>query len=307
LNAPLPAGAVLLDTVRFSTLGFGGPNTLVIEANTVDTTTGVFHQQEQYRFNNIAQLRFMVDQDKENPLLDVTFDGIHILDGDVVSARPEIQVLLKDENQVLLMDSPTDTIHFKVFMAGPNMPLDRIYFRDAAGMENLQFIPANGPSNEARILYRPNFTADGKYTLTIQATDKSNNQSGDHDYKVNFEVVNRPTITEVLNYPNPFTTSTRFVFTVTGREPPTYMKIQIMTITGRVVREVKMHELGPIRVGRNISEFAWDGTDEFGDRLARGVYLYRVIAQLHGQDIEYRSTGASEYFTKGFGKMYLLR
>ena len=97
------------------------------------------------------------------------------------------------------------------------------------------------------------------------------------------------------------------MFTVTGQEPPTYMKIQIMTVTGRVVREVKMHEIGPIRVGRNISEFAWDGTDEFGDRLARGVYLYRVIAQLHGQDIEYRSTGAAEYFTKGFGKMYLLR
>lgn len=307
LNGPLPAGGVLLDTVRFSTLGFGGPNTLVIEANTVDTTTGMFHQQEQYRFNNIAQLRFMVDQDNENPLLDVTFDGIHILDGDIVSARPEVQILLKDENQVLLMDSPTDTIHFKVFLAGPNLPLERIHFRDASGIENLQFIPANGPSNEARILYRPNFATDGKYSLTVQATDKSNNQSGDHDYKVNFEVVNRPTITEVLNYPNPFTTSTRFVFTVTGREPPTYMKIQIMTITGRVVREVKMHELGPIRVGRNISEFAWDGTDEFGDRLARGVYLYRVIAQLNGEDIEYRSTGASEYFTKGFGKMYLLR
>lgn len=307
LNAPLPAGAVLLDTVRFATLGYGGPNTLVIEANTVDSTTGVFHQQEQYRFNNIAQLRFMVDQDKENPLLDVTFDGIHILDGDVVSARPEVQILLKDENQVLLMDSPTDTIHFKVFLSGPNQPLERIFFRDAMGIEVLQFMPANGPSNEARIFYRPNFVNDGKYTLTVQATDKSNNQSGDHDHKISFEVVNRPTITEVLNYPNPFTTSTRFVFTVTGREPPTYMKIQIMTITGRVVREVKMHELGNIRVGRNISEFAWDGTDEFGDRLARGVYLYRVIAQLHGQDIEYRSTGASEYFNKGFGKMYLLR
>lgn len=307
LNAPLPAGGVLLDTVRFSTLGFGGPNTLVIEANTVDTLTDQFHQQEQHRFNNIAQLRFLVEQDLENPLLDVTFDGMHILDGDVVSARPEIQVLLKDENQVLIMDSPTDTIHFKVFLSRPGTALERVYFRDGTGMELLQFIPANGPSNEARILYRPTFTSDGRYTLTVQASDKSNNQSGDHDYKVNFEVLNKPTITEVLNYPNPFTTNTRFVFTVTGQEPPTYMKIQIMTVTGRVVREVKMHEIGPIRVGRNISEFAWDGTDEFGDRLARGVYLYRVIAQLHGQDIEYRSTDAAEYFTKGFGKMYLLR
>ena len=148
---------------------------------------------------------------------------------------------------------------------------------------------------------------DGTYTLIVQARDISANISGDHDYKVSFEVINRPTITEVLNYPNPFTTSTRFVFTVTGKEPPSYMKIQIMTVTGRVVREVPMHELGPIRVGRNITEFAWDGTDEFGDRLARGVYLYRVYAKLHGEDIEIRSTGASGYFKEGYGKMYLLQ
>jgi flagellar hook assembly protein FlgD len=73
------------------------------------------------------------------------------------------------------------------------------------------------------------------------------------------------------------------------------------------VREIGIAELGPLRVGRNITEFAWDGTDQFGDRLARGVYLYRVIAQLNGEDIELRETGASSYFTKGFGKMYLLR
>ena len=120
-------------------------------------------------------------------------------------------------------------------------------------------------------------------------------------------MINRPTITEVLNYPNPFTTSTRFVFTVTGSEAPSYLKVQIMTITGRVVREVSTAELGFVHVGRNITEFAWDGTDEFGDRLARGVYLYRVIAQLNGSELELRETGASSYFHKGFGKMYLLR
>jgi hypothetical protein len=305
--APLAAGMAQTDTIGFNTLGFGGANTLVVEANPVDTLTGVYDQLEQYHFNNIAQWRFDVAVDRENPLLDVTFDGMHILDGDIVSARPEIEISLNDENTVLLLDSPADTAQFKVFLQRPGSPLERIYFRDNMGNENLQFIPANGPQNEARIHYRPTFTADGKYTLTVQAADLSNNASGDADYKVAFEVINRTTITEVLNYPNPFTTSTRFVFTLTGSEVPTYMKVQIMTITGKVVREVKMHELGPLRVGRNLTDFAWDGTDEFGDRLARGVYLYRVIAQLNGEDIEYRATNAASYFTKGFGKMYLLR
>ena len=305
-NPPLPVGGVLRDTIRFSTQQFPGPNSILIEANPVDTLTQVYDQPEQFHFNNIAQLRFLTLQDLENPILDVTFDGIHILDGDIVSARPEIQVTLDDENRTLLLNEPSDTVYFKVFLTDPSGTMKRIYFREN-GVEVLQFVPATGPSNVSKVFYRPDLVRDGKYRLTVRATDKSHNNSGDRDNSVNFEVINRPTITEVLNYPNPFTTSTRFVFTLTGREVPTAMRIQIMTISGRVVREVPMSELGPLHVGRNITDFAWNGTDQFGDRLARGIYLYRVMAQLHGQDIEYRDGGAGSYFTKGIGKMYLLR
>ncbi|MDQ3100370.1 MAG: hypothetical protein M3R08_03210, partial [Bacteroidota bacterium] len=260
-----------------------------------------------YHFNNIAHIRFNVEVDITNPLLDVTFDGMHILDGDIVSSRPEIVITLDDENTVLLLNSPADTANFKVFIVEPSIAERRLYFTDGTGAENMQFVPASGEDNEAKIIYRPTFATDGKYQISVEATDQSNNQSGDNRYRVNFEVINRPTITEILNYPNPFTTSTRFAFTVTGHQVPTYMKIQILTVTGRVVREIDMQELGAIRIGRNMTEYAWDGTDQFGDRLARGVYLYRVIAKLNGEDIEYRQTSASQYFNKGFGKMYLLK
>ena len=306
-NAPLPAGGWVLDTVSFSTLGLGGWNTLMIEANPLDSATNLYHQREQYHFNNIAFWRFEVEQDVENPNLDITFDGRHILDGDIVSARPQVRITLDDENLVRLLESPADTAQFKVFLSRPDGAQEQLRFRDGAGNEVMRFTPANGPDNIALIDFAPHFPLDGRYQLTVFASDLSGNQSGDEDYKVGFEVINKPTITEVLNYPNPFTTSTRFVFTVTGQQPPTQMKVQIMTVTGKVVREVSMAEMGPIYVGRNVSEFAWDGTDQFGDRLARGVYLYRVMARLNGADIEVRETQASPYFTKGFGKMYLLR
>ena len=122
-----------------------------------------------------------------------------------------------------------------------------------------------------------------------------------------FEVIHESTITHMMNYPNPFSTSTRFVFTLTGSEVPDEIIIQIMTVTGRVVREITEDELGMIRIGRNISEYAWNGTDEFGDPLANGVYLYRVKAQINGEDIKHRDSGADEYFRKEFGKMYLMR
>ncbi|MFK7796223.1 MAG: hypothetical protein AB8E82_02140, partial [Aureispira sp.] len=66
-------------------------------------------------------------------------------------------------------------------------------------------------------------------------------------------------------------------------------------------------ELGPLRIGINRTEYAWDGRDEYGDQLANGVYLYRVITKRNGQDYEMRSTRNDYMFRQGFGKMYLMR
>jgi hypothetical protein len=78
-------------------------------------------------------------------------------------------------------------------------------------------------------------------------------------------------------------------------------------VTGRVVREILQDELGPLRIGNNISEYAWDGKDEFGDQLANGVYIYRVLVRKQGAFVESRATAADKAFKQGYGKMYLLR
>ena len=80
-----------------------------------------------------------------------------------------------------------------------------------------------------------------------------------------------------------------------------------MTITGKVVREIMQEELGSIHIGRNITDYAWDGKDEYGDKLANGVYFYRVISSLHDRIMDVRGSGADKYFNKGFGKMYIMR
>ena len=162
------------------------------------------------------------------------------------------------------------------------------------------------PDNKFKISISP-VLENGLYKLVVQGKDKSNNSSAHQSYNITFEVENKPTITHVMNYPNPFSTSTRFVFTLTGSEIPEYFKIQVMTVTGKVIREINREELGPLHIGRNITSYAWDGTDEFGDRLANGVYLYRVITKLNGEDIEARETDADHFFVNGWGKMYLLR
>jgi hypothetical protein len=286
-----------MDTISISTTGYQGKSALWVEVNPVGQTRS---QLEQYHFNNIVRIPFYASADKINPLLDVTFDGVHILNNDIVSAKPNILIRLKDENRFLALN---DTNDFKVFVKSPSASIaQRVYFGST-----MSFISAVLPNNSCQINYTPVPYEDGTYQLLIQAKDKSDNQSGAIDYKINFEVLNKSTITEVMNYPNPFSTATRFVFTLTGSEEPTNFKIQIMTITGKVVREIFQDELGPIHIGRNITEFAWDGKDEFGDQLANGVYLYHVITRINGNDIEKRETAADQYFKKGWGKMYLMR
>jgi hypothetical protein len=308
----LKSGEILLDTVSVPTTNYPGANFLWIEANPVPLlgTAGIYDQLEQYHFNNIARIPFSVSTDNENPILDVTFDGRHILNGDIVSAKSFVSISLDDENEFLIMDSPGDTSRFLVYLTEPGQVEKRVYFMNA-GVELLNFVPA-GSDNKCKIEWNANFASDGVYTLRVKAWDLSDNRSGNgpngEGYKIQFEVILKQTITHVMNYPNPFSTRTHFVFTLTGSEVPQYMKIQIFTVSGKVVREITTDELGPLYIGKNITEYTWDGKDEFGDQLANGVYFYRVIAKDNSlKDIENRATDADQYFKKEFGKMYLMR
>lgn len=284
-------------TINVSTEGFPGANELWVEINPLSNPNT---QPEYIHFNNIIMTPFSVGTDRINPLMDVTFDGVHILDGDIVSGKPAILISLKDENQFLALN---DTADFKVFLRTPSQSVPQLIPWGAT----MVFVPAVLPNNSAKILLTPTLSEDGIYEILVQAKDRSNNLSGTIDYQITFEVINRSTITNVLNYPNPFSTSTQFVFTLTGNEVPDLFTIQIMTITGKVVREIDKHELGNIHIGRNITDYAWDGMDEFGDPLANGVYLYRVITRLNGDVIEQRESGADPYIINGWGKMYLMR
>jgi hypothetical protein len=278
-----------------------GVNNILVEINPDKD------QPEQFTFNNFATFTVYLSEDKINPILDVTFDGMHIVEGDIVSPNPEIVIRLMDENLSLPLN---DTAGFEIFLVNLTDPQNPIIEKINLSRNDIEFVPAQGgggEKNEARIYFRPTFTQDGNYELRVQAKDRSNNVSGENVYRVGFKVITRIAISNFLNYPNPFTTSTRFVFTITGKVPDK-IKIQILTITGKVVRVVTQDELGPIRVGNNISRFAWDGTDQYGDRLGNGVYLYRVIVEDESNDFEHHSTGVENYFNKeGFGKMYMAR
>ncbi len=292
------------DSTMISTLSFNsfdipsGKNTLIVEVNPD------FDQPEQFHFNNLAYLSMQNYKDIRNPLLDVTFDGVHIFDGDIVSAKPMISIALKDENIYLAL---ADTALIDITMRYPDQSLHDFYFDGTT----TKFYPADtnnlAENNSARVEMNPIFDMDGVYELILHGEDVTGNDAGALDYRTTFEVINKSMISNVMNYPNPFSTQTKFVFTLTGSEIPDYFKIQIMTVTGKVVREIMRDELGELNIGNNITEFTWDGTDKFGDQLANGLYLYRVVTKLNGEKLEKFDVGTDQYFKSGFGKMYLAR
>ncbi|GAB4338472.1 MAG: hypothetical protein OHK0038_17210 [Flammeovirgaceae bacterium] len=248
--------------------------------------------------NNTLQLAYQVNKDKRNPVLDVTFDGRRIMDGDIVSPMPQILVNVKDENKFLILN---DTSHVSLLLQKcESCPSVRIPFAN-----NMQWSNLSG--NNFQISYKPSVPLpNGKYKLEVIASDVSGNSSGDTPYSVHFEVINESQISHFLPYPNPFSDNVRFVFTITGNEIPEDLKIQIMTVSGKIIREITQDELGSIHIGNNISQYAWDGKDEFGEQLANGVYLYRVMIKSQNSFKQF-STSVDQYFEHGIGKMYLLK
>ena len=278
-------------------------NDLINENRLVVRTNPDFDQPELYSFNNNFERQFYVQGDYERPIMEVSFDGIRILNGDIVSPEAVISITGKDNNEYFLLDNPE---YFKIYLEKPGNVIPIEITKDSAGFT---FFPATEANRTAKIEYAPASLPDGEYVLNVQLSDASGNESGVTEYTVNFEVVGKSTISHFYTYPNPFSTEMRFVFTLTGSEMPDDIVVQIMTVSGKVVREITKQELGDLKIGQNVSQFSWNGTDMYGNKLANGVYLYRVKTVLNGQQIERRASNeaADDSFKEDFGKIYILR
>ncbi|GEM_PF-2987492 len=255
---------------------------------------------EQNSNNNIFTFNLNVKSDRINPVLDVAIDGRYILDGDIVAPNPVIAVTLDDNGQKnKLIDAPSHLV----------MELSRCEtcLMESIALEKSDSVSWSISENNNRLSldYLPKDLPDGLYTLKVQGTDASGNNAGKNPYQISFQVVNKTAISHFYPYPNPVIDKTQFVFTITGQVPED-LRIRIMTVSGKVVRTITQEELGNLHVGHNISEFMWDGTDEYGEKLANGVYLYRVDIK-SSSNFGVWNTAGDKFFKKGYGKIYLLR
>lgn len=119
----------------------------------------------------------------------------------------------------------------------------------------------------------------GFHSLKVKAWDAVNNSS---EASLDFVVAadEELVLSHVLNYPNPFTTRTQFWFEHNQPGQELWVRLQVFTLTGRVIKTFQKTINTP---GNRSSELEWDGRDEFGDKVARGVYLYRLTVTAPGK------------------------
>ncbi len=112
----------------------------------------------------------------------------------------------------------------------------------------------------------------GMYTLKLKAWDTFNNSS---EQTIDFEVKNseKLEIAHVFNYPNPFTTKTSFQFEHNQPNQDLDVQVNIYTIAGKLIKTINQPIISS---GTRVDHIFWDAKDNFGDKLARGVYIYEL-------------------------------
>ncbi len=116
-----------------------------------------------------------------------------------------------------------------------------------------------------------NLTA-GNHKLTLKVWDVQNNSSAT---SVDFVVAEQAemALNHVLNYPNPFSNRTKFFFEHNQKNSSLDVNIQIFTVSGKLAKTIRQTVKGDVFRPEGIE---WDGKDDYGDKLAKGVYVYKV-------------------------------
>lgn len=270
IKAPAP-GDTTHFTIDVDTRNKGGVNDVTVYVNPRVLP-------ETYYDNNILPLyeKLYVEADLTGPVLDVTIDGRHVVNGDEVSASPLIRARVIDHNPFLLK---SDTTGVDLFLRsglcpdGSSSCFQRIAFTDP----QLSWLPAT-PEQEFQVTYQPNLEK-GLYILRVQAVDANGNSSGEEPYEVSFAVGDEIGLLIRSVYPNPSSEFFNFSVFVGGQDPDDW-QLDIFTATGLPVQTFSS-ELQAIHAGTN--ELRIPAADAQGNLLPPGIFVYRFTATIGGQ------------------------
>jgi hypothetical protein len=203
----------------------------------------------------------VIDNDKEGPQIKAWLNDDKFVSGSIVNQKPILIIKLNDSSGI--NTSGTGIGHDITASLDNNS--NQIFI-----LNNYYEADLNNYGQGSARFQLPKLDP-GIHTLKIKAWDVLNNSS---ESILDFSVVNDDelVIDHVLNYPNPFTTRTQFWFEHNKPGQDLLVQIHIFSLSGKVVKRLEK----TINTGGNRSTVDWDGRDDFGDKIARGIYVYRM-------------------------------
>jgi len=222
------------------------------------------------------------NEDKSGANFDVVVGGINpnaISD----ATGPEVHVFMNDESFIEggntntspnLIISLSDISGINTSITSIDHDIVAILDGDQANpiVLNDYYETALDDFTKGKVMYQLRDLAVGAHTIKIKAWDTYNNSS---EATLNFMVVSDSglILENVLNYPNPFVNYTEFWFNHNKPNEPLEVQVQIFTISGKIIKTIHQTVQTTGTLSRNLK---WDGLDDFGNRLGKGVYIYKL-------------------------------
>jgi hypothetical protein len=200
--------------------------------------------------------------DNEGPQIRLFMNNEQFVNGGMTNESPDFLALVQDDIGINTVGTGVGHDITAVLDGNTTNPIVLNDYYKAA-LDNFR---------KGKVIYPFRNLAEGKHNIVFKVWDVANNSS---TASIDFIVVRSTdlSLNHVLNYPNPFTTNTQFFFEYNQPGVPVNVDVQIFTVSGKLVKTIESTFASS---GFRSEPIAWNGLDDFGDRIGKGVYVYRL-------------------------------
>lgn len=205
--------------------------------------------------------------DTKGPDIELFIDDYSFVSGGLTDNTPIFLAKIYDENGINTSGSGIGRDMLVIIDKGTNKEKTFVVNKYYKALLNSY---TNGELN-----YQGDYIEAGKHTYTLKVWDSYNNSM---EETIEFVIGNTDEfrIEHVYNYPNPFSTNTKFLFNHNDAGDNLQVIITISTISGKVIKSIEKNIEAATSL---VSDVEWNGRDDYDDKLSKGVYIYKIIVK----------------------------
>jgi len=229
------------------------------------STTPILQDQTGYNSQiKVGGVNFAAPSDTTPPKLKLYMNDTNFVSGGVTNKSPIFLAFLEDENGINTASGIGHDI-VAILDGDENNPY----------ILNDYYETETDNYKKGKVTYPYRDLAPGLHTILFKAWDVYNNLI---TAEIQFIVIGdgELQLEHVLNYPNPFVSYTEFWFNHNRPFESLDVQVQILTITGKLVKTINQTI---VNEGFNSRDVKWDGKDDFGDRIGKGDYVYKLTVK----------------------------